>query len=130
MLAGEINSCVARFLGTALKHDLEMLLLAAKEELRGHLRTADRLDDSWRKPVEDQNQERPPKRVVEELFRTKSAKKRAYRDTKDAPAVLRRIENIRTILYDSTRQMQCPVFKSMLDWVGDRTGVRAYDEKD
>lgn len=80
--------------------------------------------ERWRHPVEDQNQDHPPKRVVEALYMTK--KGRAYRDTTDAPAVLRKVTDFRSVIYAETGQAQCPVFKAMLDWVGAKTGVAAY----
>ncbi len=121
----QVGQLLERFLPSALKHDLEMLLLAAQRELRLFLGTPDRLG-KWRSPVEDQNQERPPKRIVEELFRTKSKAKRAYRETKDASAILRNVTDIRTIIYDASNQIKCPVFKALLDWIGERTGIPAY----
>ena len=101
------------------------LLLAAVEHLRAALGTRERLG-TWRTPVEDQDQARPPKRVVEELFRTKSCEKREYRDTRDARSVLARVENVRDILYTESGQVTCPVFKAMLDWLGGRLGTPAY----
>ena len=115
-----------RFLPSALKHDLEMLLLAAQEQLRSYLGTSDQLGD-WRNPVEEQNQNQPPKHLVEHLFRTKSVRRRAYRDTKDASGILRNVTDMKTILYDATGQVQCPVFKGILDWIGQQTGIRAYE---
>jgi hypothetical protein len=66
-----------------LKHDLEALLLAAPDALRKRLRTQDVLRDAWKKPVEDQNGDRPPKRIVEQLFE-KYRKKARYDDVMDA----------------------------------------------
>ncbi len=116
-----------RFLPSALKHDLEMLLLAAQQELRSYLRTADQLGN-WQNPVEDQNQDHPPKRVVEDLFLTRSSTRHAYRDTKDASAVLRNVTDIKTIIYDANRQIKCPVFKALLDWIGAKTTIPAYQK--
>jgi hypothetical protein len=107
------------------RHDLEMLLPAAKDCLRAHLNTPDQLG-AWRNPVEDQNQNRPPKRVIEELFSTKSPGRKAYRDTRDAGAILRKVSDLKNILFNQAGQVQCPVFKEVLDWIGDRTGVTAY----
>lgn len=121
--AGSLPSLLSRFYPTALKHDLEMLLLAATGELRGALRTHERLGH-WRIPVEDQNQDRPPKFIVEELFRTKAG--RAYRDTRDAPSVLRGVADMRGLVYADHDQLNCPVFKTLLDWLGERLGVPAY----
>jgi hypothetical protein len=118
-----ISTLGDRFYPTALKHDLEMLLLAAYEELRSVLGTRDRLG-AWSHPVEDQNQQRPPKFIVEELFRTK--KRRAYRDTIHASAVLNKVSDINTILYNSDHQIKCPVFKEMLDWIGEKTNIPGY----
>lgn len=119
------KALLERFLPSALKHDAEMLLLAAQEQLRSYLGTSDQLG-SWRNPVEEQNQNLPPKHIVEELFRTKSARKRAYRDTKDASAILRKVTDIKTIIYNHKGRVQCPVFKAMLDWIEERTGIAAY----
>ncbi len=112
-----------RFYPSALKHDLEMLLLAAVDQLRAFLRTSDRLDN-WRHPVEDQDQSRPPKRVVETLFRTKLS--RAYRDTIHACGILRNVPDMRPLLFRDSSPQECPLFKSMLDWVGSQTAVVAY----
>ena len=120
---GAANGHAERFFASAMKHDLEVLLLAAQAELRAYLRTSDHLG-GWRNPVEEQDQNEPPKYIVERLFKTKL--KRAYRDTKDAPAVLRAVSDLRTILYGDSKQIQCPAFKEMLDWVGQRTGVPPY----
>jgi hypothetical protein len=112
-----------RFCASAMKHDMEMLLLAATEALRSHLGTQDRLQN-WQQPVEEQNQNHPPKRVVEDLYRTR--RKHAYRDTTDAPAVLGRVTDLREIVYAADSTIQCPVFKAMMDWVGQRTSVPPY----
>ena len=119
----EVARLMSRFHASALKHDLEMLLLAACDQLREHLGTDEQLDN-WRHPVEDQNQNNPPKRVVEELYRNKKHCK--YRDTKDAAAVLIKVSNMGAMLNSQSGQLQCPVFKEMLDWIGAKTGVPAY----
>jgi len=116
----DVPGLIGRFHPTALKHDMEMLLLAAKNRLRAYLRTADQLGQ-WRQPVEDQDQITPPKRIVEDLFRTKKGE--AYRDTVHAPAVLRNVEDIQEVLCDDNGRPQCPVFQEMIDWIGDRTGI-------
>ena len=121
----QVRQLLQRFLPSALKHDLEMLLLAAKDQLRSYLRTPDRLGN-WHNPVEDQNQNHPPKRIVEELFRTKSITRRAYRDTRDASAILRNVTDIKTIIYNANNQIECPVFKTLLDWIGGKTTITAY----
>jgi hypothetical protein len=79
------------FLAHCLKHDLEALLLACPDQLRLRLGTKESLTGSWRKPIEDENDERPPKRIVETLFR-KYRPKRGYVDTVDAPWILGRAD--------------------------------------
>ena len=120
----QIEKKLERFYPTALKHDLEMLLLAAKDELRDTLNTPDALGN-WCHPVEEQNQTKPPKYIVDELF--KKYKKQAYRDTVHARAGLAKVKDFNTILYrNNGGQLQCPVFKNLMDWLGDKTGVCAY----
>lgn len=101
LLRGRFDECAAalklpekaraRFRVHCLKHDLEALLLAAPDELRRRLGTRDQLRGRWRKPVEDQNDDQPPKRVVEDLFR-KYRRKPGYVDTTDAPWILDRAD--------------------------------------
>ena len=110
-----------RFFPSALKHDLEVLLLAAAPQLRSRLKTPDHLG-SWRHPPEEQNQDRPPKRIVGSLFHNKL--RRAYRDTIDGPAILKRATNREVVFGDGP--VQCPVFREVLDWVGQKTGVVGY----
>jgi hypothetical protein len=71
-----------------LKHDLEAILLAAVAQLQKRLRTSNRLSGGWKLPVEDQNDSKPPKRIVEALF-TRYLK-RDYQETIDAPWILER----------------------------------------
>lgn len=73
-----------RFKVFCFKHDLEALVLAAKEAL-GDRFGASSLKVTWKIPVEDQNHGRPPKRIVEGLFTQYS---KSYRDTVDAPVIL------------------------------------------
>jgi hypothetical protein len=77
-----------RFLVHCLKHDLETFLLAAVAPLRKRLGTSDHLSGAWKLPVEDQNDSKPPKRIVESLF--SKYRKRNYQDTVDAPWILER----------------------------------------
>lgn len=123
----QVQQLLERFLPSALKYDLEMLLLAAKDQLRRYLGTSHQLVGNWRSPVEDQNQNRPPKRIVEELFRNRSTSGNAYRDTKDASAILRNVADIKTIIYNANNQIECPVFKALLDWIGKKTTIPAYE---
>ncbi len=117
------QATLARFFPSALKHDLEALLLAAVDELRQTLGTEETLG-KWRHPIEDQNQQKPPKYVVEELFRTK--KGRSYRDTVHAKVVLEKVTDIKKLLFSNSGQLECPVFKETMDWIAARTGVPAY----
>jgi len=114
-----------RFYPSAFKHEMEMLLLAARGALSNTLHAEVR--PSWRRPVEEQNcsDAGRPKRIVETLFR-KHAKRR-YSDTKDAPAILRRVRKVAgEVLYDDG-QLQCPEFNRLLDWLGEKTSVPVYD---
>ncbi|MBI4568883.1 MAG: DUF4276 family protein [Planctomycetes bacterium] len=73
-----------------LKHDLEALLLAVPDRLRKRLKTEDKLTNTWRKPVEEQNDREPPKRVVEKLFEKYRKNNPPYKGTTDAPVILDR----------------------------------------
>lgn len=67
-----------RFQVFCLIHDLEVLLLAAEEQLL----TACGLETpSWTTPVEEQDQDNPPKRIVEKLIR-------GYQPAVDGPRIL------------------------------------------
>ena len=111
----DFNSHMARFFASALKHDLEVLLLAATSQLQSRLRVQNR-PGGWRQPPEDQNQDRPPKKIVQELFRRH--RKQPYREIVDSHAILRNAD-----LREVTEQ--CPVFRAMIDWIGEKTGVPA-----
>lgn len=112
----DVDSHMARFYASALKHDLEMLLLAAMSQLQSRLGMGKR-PGSWRRPPEDQNQNQPPRRIVEELFRRHL--KRAYRQISDSAAILRDAD-----LQEVAEQ--CPTFRALIDWIGEKTGVRGY----
>ncbi|MBI5116526.1 DUF4276 family protein [Candidatus Poribacteria bacterium] len=73
-----------RFKVFCFKHDMEVLILASHEALRSRL-GAKHLTPTWRNPVEDQDHNHPPKRIVEELFNKFG---QHYRDTVDAPMIL------------------------------------------
>lgn len=77
----------AHFRVHCLKHDLEVLLLACPDQLRQRLGT-DHALGQWRSPVEDQNDQQPPKRIVEALF--KKYRPKGYVETVDAPWILER----------------------------------------
>lgn len=87
---GLSKSALRHFRVHCLKHDLEVLLLAAPTELSKRLKTPDKLRDWWRQPVEDQNGNEPPKRVVQKLF-TKYLE-RKYQETVDAKWILERAD--------------------------------------
>lgn len=73
-----------RFKVFCFKHDLEALILASYESLKTRLGAPD-LSRTWGVPVENVNHDRPPKRVVEDLFASRGQR---YRDTVDAPLIL------------------------------------------
>ncbi len=116
------ESYIARLFASVFRHDFEMLLLAAVDALRNRLGTTERLG-RWRTPVEDQNLDNPPKRIVEDLFLTKSRRRRADRDTIDAPAILRNVNDLSAILHTPSGARTCPEFVATLQWLGERTGV-------
>ncbi len=120
---GDTDRKLSRFYASALKHDLEMLLLAVPSRLQLQLKMRNR-PRGWRFPPEDQNQNKPPKRIVEELFRVNL--KRSYLETKDCHAILRNVD-LSEVLFNESGNVQCPEFRAMLDWIGGKTGVQAYD---
>lgn len=119
--APKLNSHLDRFYASALKHDLEMLLLAAEKNLLERLNSGKK--GQWIRPPENQNQNRPPVRVIEELFLRD--RKKAYRKTIDAPAILKSA-NLQEVLFDRNGHSKCPTFQETLDWIGRKTGVPAY----
>jgi hypothetical protein len=116
----DAQTALNRFYPSAMKHDVEVLLLAAVDQLRLVLGTSEALGH-WRHPAEDQNQTRPPKYVVDELFMTKQ--NRAYRDTVHTKAVLGKVTDIKGLLYNRSGQLECAVFKATIDWIAQATGV-------
>jgi hypothetical protein len=77
-----------RFLVHCFKYDLEALLLASEKILLERLNVS-RFSRKWTRPVENQDHEHPPKRIVEGLFRDCGKK---YKDTVDAPWILERTD--------------------------------------
>ena len=71
-----------------MKYDLEVLLLASETALKKKLNT-DTFSRTWKRPVEDQDHDLPPKRIVEQLFRDCGMK---YIDTIDAPMILAEVD--------------------------------------
>ena len=112
----DVGRHIARFYASALKHDLEVLLLAATSQLQAQLKMSNR-PRGWRQPPEEQNQDKPPRKVVEELFRKNT--RHAYKPTTDSYAILRNAD-LREVAE------QCPTFRAMIDWIGKKTGVPGY----
>ncbi len=82
------NAARSHYRVHCLKHDLEVLLLGAPDALRQRLKTDEKIEKNWRKPPETQNDNEPPKRVVESLFM--KYRKQRYIETTDAPWILER----------------------------------------
>jgi hypothetical protein len=75
-----------RFRVFCFKHDLEALVLAAEEQLASRLGVeVNAWKARWTRPVEDQNHNQPPKRIVEALFEERGE---VYRGTVDTPLIL------------------------------------------
>ena len=112
----DVDSYIARFYFSALKHDLEVLLLAATSQLQSRLdmRNSPR---GWRRPPEDQNQNKPPKKVIEELFEKNL--KRSYHEITDSVAILGNAD-----LQEVANQ--CPAFRAVINWIGAKTSVPGY----
>lgn len=73
-----------RFKVFCFKHDLEALVLAAEDALAIRLKQ-DKLNVTWHVPVEDQNNDIPPKRIIEALFERYGQR---YTETVDTPLIL------------------------------------------
>ena len=100
---------IHRFHVFCFKHDLEVLLLAAHESLYKYLHPCSPPSwNKWRKPVENQNHNNPPKRVIECLFHECT---RRYTGTYDTPLVL----NAADYQIISRRCPQC--FKPFVDFL-------------
>lgn len=94
-----------RFRVHCFKYDLEVLLLASDDALLSRL--GDGMpSQQWKIPVEDQNHQRPPKRIVEALF-SQAGKK--YKETIDVPWILERSD------YNDLKIRCPPNFKPFLD---------------
>ena len=97
----------SRFFVFCFKHDLEALILASKEGLENRLGIRI-IVPTWIDPVENQNHDNPPKRVVEKLFRDSNKR---YVDTVDAPIILGMMEY-------STLAERCPqCFKPFVEFL-------------
>lgn len=104
-----------RFLVFCFKHDLEALILAAEEQLASRLGVPS-VTCTWIKPVEDQDHNYPPKRVVEQIF---SQHGNRYQDTIDAPIILGAASY--TVIAD--RCPQC--FKPFIEYLESLTRTHA-----
>lgn len=80
------NRLTDRFFVHCFKYDLEALILASEDPLLARLEKS-KFSKSWAKPVENQNHDEPPKRIVEALFIDAGKK---YKDTADVPWILKR----------------------------------------
>lgn len=96
-----------RFKVFCFKYELEALVLAAEEGLKSRLKLK-KLVVCWTLPVEDQNNDIPPKRIVEKLFKDQGQR---YIKNVDAPLILGS-ESYQTI---SERCPQC--FKPFVDFL-------------
>lgn len=111
-----IQNILNRFYPTAFMHECEVLLLAVFTKLAQYIECTN-LNKRWNTNIEQQNQNNPPKKIIQEIFRTKSRTKRAYREITDGPAIMRLVRSINEILYDSSGKVQCPEFKKLIDWI-------------
>ncbi len=84
----DVSQITDRFHVFCLKYELEALLLAAEEALRRHLGTTP-ISVEWAHSVEDQNHDRPPAMVVQEIFEANGDR---YVKAEDAPEVLERAD--------------------------------------
>lgn len=73
-----------RFKVFCFKYEMEALILAAESALRDKLGVTS-LAVTWTIPVEDQNHDRPPSEIVEQLFRDSG---KGYNKTVDAKLIL------------------------------------------
>lgn len=80
------NRLADRFFIHCFKYDLEALILTSEEALLARLEKTS-FTQTWVKPVENQNHDYPPKRIVEALFSNAGKK---YKDTADAPWIFKR----------------------------------------
>lgn len=73
-----------RFKVFCFKYEMEALILAAESALQGKLGVTS-LAVTWTIPVEDQNHDRPPSKIVEQLFKNSG---KGYKKTVDAKLIL------------------------------------------
>jgi hypothetical protein len=109
-----------RFRVFCFKYDLEALILASEEALKNRL-GLDNLEVTWRTPVEDQDHDHPPKRIVEALFKEHGKR---YRGTVDAPPILRASD------YQDIADRCSQCFKPFVKFLTDLQPVSYHDEHD
>ena len=97
----------SRFKVFCFKYDLEALILASPAALANRLGIS-RVKRVWKLPVEEQNNDCPPKRVVEDVFATYNKR---YVDTVDAPAILSKV------LYKELARLCDQQFKPFVDFL-------------
>jgi len=106
-----------RFRVFCFKYDLEVLILASEEALKSRLGVND-LEIVWQKPVENQDHDRHPKQIVEELFEKHGER---YKARVDAPVILG-ASNYQDLAHE------CPqCFKPFVDFLTDLQPV-SYNE--
>ena len=81
---GQAEMICQRFMPHCFQYDLEVLLLAAEDQLFSYLEM--KPDRCWNPTVEEQDHDQNPKKIVQGLFKKRG---RTYRETKDSPAILK-----------------------------------------
>lgn len=79
---------IERFKVFCFKYEMEALILAASDALALRLNT-EKINITWKIPVEDQNHDHPPKKILATLFREYN---QAYIETVDCPLILGIVE--------------------------------------
>lgn len=103
----DIGYLSSRFHVFCFKHEMEVLLLAARERFAAHLDCA-KFSPDWAAQAEDQNHDDPPSRVVERWFKTCG---RGYDKVTDARGILAGVD------YQVLAQ-RCPqCFKPFVDFL-------------
>ena len=102
-----------RFFVHCFKYDLEALMLASPEALLTRLEKQ-KFSQSWTNPVENQDHDKPPKRIVEALFLDAGMK---YKDTVDVPWVLKRSRF--SVLMEKCPQNFKPFVEDLLKILGE-----------
>lgn len=89
------------------KYDLEALLLAVPKALALVLEREE-LKPTWKIPVENQNHNKPPKKIIETLFAETGQR---YIETRDAPNILGQVN------YEEVANACSQCFKPFVDFV-------------